>query len=215
MVSKVVNENCIYISYGNIQTTIPENQGTYVNESAMIKNIDNEKVEIGLDQNYSTYIVEFQNTTYIKDYETNQTITKNDLKIGDIIYVEGTEGNEANGLKTIKANNIERCSKQKVKTEVQKYLKDTYRVDTTGIEYKNVDSNGKGYIITCYNYDQFKYPIKLNVDSNTETYLGMGYHIQSDYGYVLHEMCDITLGTKITDIDNITGTVKIIEYIAD
>lgn len=215
VVSKVVNENCIYISYGNIQTTIPENQGTYVNESAMIKNIDNEKVEIGLDQNYSTYIVEFQNTTYIKDYETNQTITKNDLKIGDIIYVEGTEGNEANGLKTIKANNIERCSKQKVKTEVQKYLKDTYRVDTTGIEYKNVDSNGKGYIITCYNYDQFKYPIKLNVDSNTETYLGMGYHIQSDYGYVLHEMCDITLGTKITDIDNITGTVKIIEYIAD
>ena len=43
----------------------------------------------------------------------------------------------------------------------------------------------------------------------------MGYHIQSDYGYVLHEMCDITLDTKITDIDNITGTVKIIEYIAD
>ena len=104
---------------------------------------------------------------------------------------------------------------QKVKTEVQKYLKDTYRVDTTGIEYKNVDSDGNGYIITCYNYDKFEYPIKLNVDSNTETYLGMGYHIQSDYGYVLHEMCDITLDTKITDIDNITGTVKIIEYIAD
>ena len=215
VVSKVVNENCIYVKYDNVQTTTPENQVVNVTESAMIKNIDNEKIEIGLDQNYSTYMVELQNTTYIKDYETNQTITKNDLKIGDIIYVEGTEGNETNGLKTIKANNIERCSKQKVKTEVQKYLKDTYRVDTIGIEYKNVDSDGNGYIITCYNYDQFKYPIKLNVDSNTETYLGMGYHIQSDYGYVLHEMCDITLGTKITDIDNITGTVKIIEYIAD
>ena len=215
VVSKVVNENCIYVKYDNVQTTTPENQVINVTESAMIKNIDNEKIEIGLDQNYSTYIVELQNTTYIKDYETNQTITKNDLKIGDIIYVEGTEENETNGLKTIKANNIERCSKQKIKTEVQKYLKDTYRVDTTGIEYKNVDSDGNGYIITCYNYDQFKYPIKLNVDSNTETYLGMGYHLQSNYGYVLHEMCDITLGTKIIDIDNITGTVKIIEYIAD
>ena len=219
--SKVVNENCIYInkensSYqGSYPTTSTENPITNVTESGVIKNISDGKIEIGLDENYSTYIVELQNTTYIKDYEKNETIDKSKLQVGDIIYVEGIKEENSNGLSTIKASNIEKCSKGKVKSEVQKYLLNTYRVDTTGIEYKNVNSNGNGYIVTSYTYDKFKYPIKLYVDSNTETYLGMGYHVQDNYGYVLHEMCDITLDTKITDIDNIKGKVKIIEYIAD
>lgn len=63
--------------------------------------------------------------------------------------------------------------------------------------------------------DKFIYPIKLKVNRQTETYLGMGMHLQSNYGYVLHEMSNITLDTKITDIDNIKGFVKTIEYIAD
>ena len=82
-------------------------------------------------------------------------------------------------------------------------------------KFINIDSDGKGYIIVLYSYDNFTYPIKLNVNNQTETFLGMGYHLQSNYGYVLHEMCDITLDTKITDVDNINGFVKTIEYIAD
>lgn len=42
-------------------------------------------------------------------------------------------------------------------------------------------------IIVLYSYDNFTYPIKLNVNNQTETFLGMGYHLQSNYGYVLHE----------------------------
>ena len=102
-----------------------------------------------------------------------------------------------------------------MKSEVEKYLKDTYRVDGMGIEYVSVDNSGNGFIIVTCNFDKFIYPVKLNVNSQTETFLGMGYHIQANYGYVLYEMCDITLDTKITDIDNIKGLVKTIEYIAD
>ena len=105
--------------------------------------------------------------------------------------------------------------KRENKSEVGKYLIDTYRVDTNGISYYDVDSDGNGFIIVNYTYEDFIYPIKLNVNSETETFLGMGYHLQSHYGYVLYEMCDITLDTKITDIDNINGVVKTIEYIAD
>ena len=43
----------------------------------------------------------------------------------------------------------------------------------------------------------------------------MNIHIQSNYGYQLHELCNITLDNKIIDIDNIEGYVKMIEYIAD
>ena len=104
---------------------------------------------------------------------------------------------------------------ERAKEEAQRYLKDTYRIDGMSIEEINVDSDGNGYIIVEYNYENSVYPIKLNVNSQTETFLGMGYHLESNYGYVLHEMCNITLDTKITDIDNIEGLVKTIEYIAD
>ena len=110
---------------------------------------------------------------------------------------------------------LKSSSKDTAKEEIQRYLKDTYRIDGMSIEYTNIDSDGKGYIIVLYSYDNFTYPIKLNVNNQTETFLGMGYHLQSNYGYVLHEMCDITLDTKITDVDNINGFVKTIEYIAD
>mgnify|MGYP007046665088 CR=1 FL=1 len=43
----------------------------------------------------------------------------------------------------------------------------------------------------------------------------MGRHLQSNYGYHKHEICDITLDEKISDIDNIKGIAKMIEYIAD
>ena len=143
--------------------------------------------------------------TQIKDYETKKTVKIEDLHIGDSIYVEGEQNKNI-----IDANKIQSCSKQKIKEEVSKYLKDTYRVDGLGIEYV-----GDGYIIVEVSYENFIYPLKINVNSQTETFLGMGYHIQSNYGYVLHEMCNITLDTKITDIDNIQGFAKTIEYIAD
>ena len=108
-------------------------------------------------------------------------------------------------------------AKQNAKSEIEGYLLDGYRVDIGVITDVNVDSSGNGYIIVeCrIGIDESVYPVKLKVNSQTETYLGMGMHLQSNYGYHPYEICDITLDTKITDIDNIQGYVKTIEYIAD
>lgn len=214
IVSKIVNINCIYcdVTYEPVQTVQITN---YVTASGIIKNIYDNGIEIGLTDTYLTHDIVIKDTTYIKDYTNNKEIDFKELKVGDCIYVEGNQMTPYNDLEKVEANKILVCEKEKVKTEAQKYLKDSYRIDDLSIEYKEVDSNGKGYIIVVYNYENFIYPIKLNVNSQTETYLGMGYHIQSNYGYVLHEISNITLDTKITDIDNIAGYVKMIEYIAD
>ena len=217
IVNKVVNTNCIYynISNTNSETTSEINQ--YVQEAAngIITSIAEDRIEIGLSNDVITYVAKINENTEFTDYETNSKIEISNLEVGDSIYVLGETAKEEGDLKVIDANKIEICSKEKMKSEVEKYLKDTYRVDGMGIEYVSVDNSGNGFIIVACNFDNFIYPIKLNVNSQTETFLGMGYHLQANYGYVLYEMCDITLDTKITDVDNIKGLVKTIEYIAD
>lgn len=210
IISKVVNSNCIYYNVSENATNTELSNITTITTSATIKSINENRMEIGLGNENSTYIVELQNNTLIKNYETGQEISITDLKVGDSIYVEGETDREINGLKSIKANRMEICSQQRVKNEIINYLKDTYRIDGMSIAYV-----GKDYIIVTANFDKFVYPLKLNINDETETFLGMNYHLQSNYGYVLHEMCDITLDTKITDVDNIRGFVKTIEYIAD
>ena len=194
---KVNEQSENLVKSNNINTQ--SNNNIVITTSGTIKNIHENIIETG------TYIIKLYDNTQIKDYETKKTLKIEDLHIGDSIYVEGEQNKNI-----IDANKIQSCSKQKIKEEVSKYLKDTYRVDGLGIEYV-----GDGYIIVDVSYENFIYPLKINVNSQTETFLGMGYHIQSNYGYVLHEMCNITLDTKITDIDNIQGFAKTIEYIAD
>lgn len=216
VVSEIVNTNCIYCEIEK-SATIQENQNTVINKTAkgIIVNIYDNGIEIGLTDTYLTHDIIIKDTTYIKDYTSNKEMHIKDLKVGDCIYVEGIKMEQYNDLEKVEANKILICKKERVKSEAERYIKDTYRIDGLGIEAKNIDSHGNGYIIVTYSYENFIYPIKLNVNSETETYLGMGNHLQSNYGYILYEMSDITLDTKITDIDNIKGYVKMIEYIAD
>lgn len=218
VVSKVVNTNCIYYNLPDSTESSNSNGEVYSYNTiatGIITNIYDSEIEIGLSDNVVTYIAQVNDSIDITNYETNSKMQISDLKIGDSVYLLGETIEEKDDVKTIKANKIDVCPKEKIKSEVEKYLIDTYRVDTNGISYYDVDSDGNGFIIVNYTYEEFIYPIKLNVNSETETFLGMGYHLQSNYGYVLYEMCDITLDTKITDIDNISGVVKTIEYIAD
>lgn len=220
IVSKIVNTNCIYLEnnpndLNEQETTSSENTRINVTTSGIITNIENNQIKIGYNNEIITASVDVNSETSIKEYESNSRIQFSDLNIGDLVYVEGKTTGKNDNIQNIQAVNIERNLKENAKKEVQRYLKDTYRIDGMSIEYTNVDNDGNGYIIVLYSYDDFTYPIKLDVNNQTETFLGMGYHLQSNYGYVLHEMCDITLDTKITDVDNINGLVKTIEYIAD
>lgn len=213
--NQITKNEIIENETNTIPQEMPEVNNDQITEGGVIINISGNKLEIGLDEAKIMYIVNINDNTKIKNYENNVESSLKDLKVGDSVYIEGKIEKEEKSIKNVDATKVEVCSKKKIKSEIERYLKDTYRIDGMGIEYINVDNAGKGFIIVEYIYDKFTYPIKLSVNSQTETFLGMGYHIQSNYGYILHEMCDITLDSKITDIDNINGAVKTIEYIAD
>ena len=213
--NQITKNEIIENETNTIPQEMPEVNNAQITEGGVIINISGNKLEIGLDEAKIMYIVNINDNTKIKNYENNVESSLKDLKVGDSVYIEGKIEKEEKSIKNVDATKVEVCSKKKIKSEIERYLKDTYRIDGMGIEYINVDNAGKGFIIVEYIYDKFTYPIKLSVNSQTETFLGMGYHIQSNYGYILHEMCDITLDSKITDIDNINGAVKTIEYIAD
>lgn len=92
IISKVVNSKCIYYnisdsakSYQTTNTELPK----IVNNTAsgIIKNISNNKIEIGLNDSYSTYMLVLQDSTSIINYETKQAIGLNALEKGDLIYV--------------------------------------------------------------------------------------------------------------------------------
>lgn len=219
VVSKIVNTDCIYIDFENKgQELIPFNDNktiTNTTASGIIMNKGTDTIEIGYSLNYFTHIVVVNSNTEFWDYETNKKISFEDLKSNECIYIEGINLNPDNDLKKVEATKIYVCSKERVKKEVEKYIKNTYRIDGWGIEYIDVARNGEGKIVIAAQFEKFIYPIILKVNKQTENYLGMNIHIQSNYGYQLHELCNITLDKKIIDIDNIEGYVKMIEYIAD
>ena len=224
VVSKIVNTECVYIDFENKGQELIPNEQTNLNNnqtvtnttaSGILLNKGTDMIEIGYSTSYFTHIVVVNNKTEFIDYQTNKKIDFNDLKIDDCIYIEGINLNPDNDLKKVEATKIYVCSRLKLKKEVEKSLINTYRIDGLGIEYVDVNKNGDGKIVVAAQFEKFMYPIILNVNKQTECYLGMGRHIQSNYGYQLHEMCDITLEKKILDIDNIEGNVKMIEYIAD
>lgn len=215
IVSKVVNINCIYYNVIDSKSTTQIGNSISTTTSGIIKNITENKIEVGLSDSVSTYMASINDNVNIINYESNAKMNLSELKVGDSIYLEGKSIGDYNNLKGINASKIEICSKERIKKEIGKFLMNTYRIDGMSIEYLSADNLGKGYIIVACSFDKFIYPLKLNVNNRTETFLGMSYHLKSNYGYVLHEICDITLDTKITDVDNINGLVKSIEYIAD
>lgn len=219
VVSKVVNVNCIYCTtqYTDVYYEyMNSQQNTLASATGIIENLSEEFIEVGFTNSYLTHLIVITDDTTIEDYTTKEKLNINDLKVGDCIYIEGTEVTPDNDLTKIEAKTILICRKEIIKNEIERYIQDTYTIDGLGIEYYYVDENGDGYIILVGQYEfYFEYPMILNVNAETETYLGMGYHLSANYGYVLHEMCTITVDTKITDIDNIKGYVKLIEYIAD
>lgn len=225
IVSKVVNANCIYCNVGENSEYSNNTQYSYneqyeinskkssnniVTQSGIVKSVNGNKIEIEFGEGKTICTVSINEHTNITNNLKFEVSNEINIKKGNCIYVEGS-----GELDNIEATKVSICDRAKVKEEIERYIKNTYRIDGLGIEYYNVDSSGNGYIILEARYENFTYPIKLNVNSNTETYLGMGMHLEKNYGYVLHEMSDITLENKIEDIDNIKGYVKMIEYIAD
>lgn len=199
-------------SFNDANTT---NNELPVEYSGIVQNIGNSSIECGPLKSFLTNLISLNEETKILNYLTNKEMKLEDIKQGDCIKIIGTKLEQNNDLEKIYAKEIYVYTKNEIKNEAGKYIVDTYRIDDSSISYFNVDSSGEGYIICEINVENFSYPIKLNVNKSTETFLGYSMHLQSNYGYIPHEMCWITMDTKVEDIDNIKGYVKMIEYIAD
>lgn len=223
IVSKIINEKCIYINTENIKlinsSNISGEINTYTEESSIIQNINNDNIEVGYNKDILTSTIKVTENTKIIDYITGNTLQLSDLKQGDCAYIKGNEIEKINDMKKIEAQEIQIYKKEYAISKIQNRYKEKTIIDEGGgIEYKNIDNNGNGYIIYEVYLDEgnrFNYYLKLQVTNSTETYLGWGTHIQSNYGYIEHEMAKITLDNPITDIENINSKVIMIEYIAD
>lgn len=221
--SKIPNINCIYC---NVETdnynNYYENTKNYTSyESGIVKNISENTIEIADVCGKIQYVIGVNSETRTINYtvEKDKEMEFSNIKVGDSVYIEGNNVESDNQYPKIDATDLYVFKKENIKKYFQDRLKDGYRIDGYSFQETNIDNSGNGYIIlelgTYEDGKHFIYPVKVNVNSKTENYLGMGRHLQSNYGYQKHEMCDITLDEKITDIDNIKGYAKMIEYIAD
>lgn len=222
--SKVPNINCIYC---NVENTDDYNN-YYDNtikrvsiEKGIVKNIFDNTIEIADACGKTKYMIGVNSDTRTINYmlEKDKEMEFSDIKIGDSVYIEGDNVESDNQYPKIDAIDLYVFKKENIKKYFENMLKDGYKINGYSFQEVNIDNSGNGYIIIelelYENQKDFIYPIKVNVNSKTENYLGMGRHLQSNYGYHAHEICDITLAEKITDIDNINGAAKMIEYIAD
>ncbi len=223
--SKIPNINCTYCE---IEDTNNSNNNYYENnieynsvEKGIVKGISNNSIEIVDVLGKTQCIIGVNNGTRTINFtqEKDKEMEFLDIKVGDSIYVQGMNVESENQYPKIDATDIYVYKKENLKKYFENQLKDGYRIDGYSFSEVNVDNSGNGYIIVELGLYEgtktFIYPIKVNVNSKTEHYLGMGTHLQSNYGYNKNEICNITLDKKITDIDNIQGTAKMIEYIAD
>ncbi len=222
--SKIPNINCIYCNVENTNNynNYYENSVNYTSyESGIVKNISTNTIEIADVCGKIQYVIDVNSETRTINYtvEKDKEMEFSDIKVGDSVYVEGNNVEADNQYPQIDATNLYVFKKENIKKYFQEQLKDGYRIDGYSFQDVNIDNSGNGYIIlelVIYEDGKdFIYPVKVNVNSKTEHYLGMGRHLQSNYGYHKHEICDITLDEKISDIDNIKGIAKMIEYIAD
>ena len=222
--SKIPNINCIYCNVENTDNydNYYENTVNYTSyESGIVKNIFDNIIEIADVCGKTKYVIGVNSETRTINYtlEKDKEMEFLDIKVGDSVYVQGNNVESDNQYPKIDATDLYVFKKENIKKYFEAQLKDGYRIDGYSFQKVDIDSSGNGYIILELGiYEDrrhFIYPVKVTVNSKTEHYLGMGRHLQSNYGYHEHEICDITLDQKITDIDNIKGTAKMIEYIAD
>ena len=214
IVSKVINERCIYDNANLVRDELPEIDYSLRDYDGIVCGVSEKQIDIGYTSKYLIAEAEINDGTRIVDYNGIPIQTK-DIKIGDCIAVQGKKVENRNDLERVVAQEIRVYPKEIIKANIMKRDEITNTIDGQGLQYIDVKDDGYGTVICGIWYDDFVYPVELKVTPKTETYLGFDNHLQSNYGYLLHEMCWIKVDKKIEDLDNVTGKVTMIEYIAD
>ncbi|MBR3613893.1 MAG: hypothetical protein IKL55_01790 [Clostridia bacterium] len=214
IVSKVINEKCIYDNVNLVRNEMPEIDYSLKTYYGIARGISDKQIEIGYSDTYLIAEAEINDETKIVDYNGNKLTTKG-IRPDDCIVVTGNIVENRNDLERVVAKEIKVYPNFVIKTHIMERDEITNTIDGQGLQYIDVNDDGYGTVICGIWYNDFVYPVELKVTPKTETYLGFDRHLESNYGYILHEMCWITLDKNIKDLDNIDGTVTKIEYIAD
>ena len=102
---------------------------------------------------------------------------------------------------------------------LESYLNGKTKINTSIVYYQPEENGYSGSIICALYYGENSnqpdayFSAGYDFHDKTESYLGMGTHISSDYGIHPYEIVDITFTEPITDVNKIF--VKMFEYIAD
>lgn len=214
IVSKVVNTNCIYYNYDSVK--MEDNlTGTIENISGVVKSKDADEIVISYTTND-----DFELGKIMLSSRRILNSTADEIKVGDFITGSATVTGIENNVKSYEAKEISVQPKEEYDKLLLDNLKGKNKISTTIVDYWSAESNYDGYVICEVYYGENSYEpdayVKIYYDfyeGNTESYLGMGRHIESDYGIVPHEMVDITFKEPVEDISNIKA--KMFEYIAD
>ena len=88
--TKIHNKKEVIKLYNEIKNNSLTNEGTtLIAVSGIIENITEKQIQVGLNDIYLTHDILIKETTFIKDYLTNNKVDIEDLKQGDCIYIEG------------------------------------------------------------------------------------------------------------------------------
>ena len=209
IVSKIVNTNCLYYNYDDIKT-VDNFTGSEHEINGVVKSVnDDGTLDISyLDDEYSPVIASLE-----LDENTNT------LEIGDFIKSKGKVTSFSEDFTIYKVNEIEITKKADYEKELEEILKGKSTISSS-IEYNYQSESGYDGFVYCTIYsnegDVIGY-IRIFYDffeNNTESFLGRANNpVESNYGIHEHEMVDITLKGKITDLTKMEA--KSFEFIAD
>lgn len=217
VVGTVTNTNCIYYNYEQI-ATMDNLTGTQEHIVGVVKSKNGNKIEVGYTEDDWNLIgiVNINNDTEIK-YNQNQ----NEIKAGDWISMNGLVSSFTGNNKTYNALNINVTSGDEYQRTIGKYIIGKDSIDTSIIYYSESESGYDGYVICPISFNEDSYDtdayLKIYYDfygeNGTQSYLGMGNHLQANYGIVKNEIVDITFTEKVTDANKIKA--RMFEYFAD
>ena len=145
--------------------------------------------------------------------------TADEVQVGDFVSGTATVTGIENGVKSYDAESLSVQDKDEYNRLLESYLNGKTKINTSIVYYQPAENGYSGSVVCALYYGENSnepdayFSAGYDFYDKTESYLGMGTHISSDYGIHPYEMVDITFTEPITDVNKIF--VKMFEYIAD
>ena len=214
LVSKIVNTDCIYYNYDDVKY-VDNLAGTTESISGVVKSKDADEITIAYEADQ--YSKELGKVMLSSRKLINKTA--DEVQVGDFVTGTATVTGIENGVKSYDAESLSVQDKDEYNRLLESYLNGKTKINTSIVYYQPEENGYSGSIICALYYGENSnqpdayFSAGYDFYDKTESYLGMGTHISSDYGIHPYEMVDITFTEPITDVNKIF--VKMFEYIAD